>query len=163
MIVMLISLENYLKSNPLSPSWEMIVNRGVEKMKQIISIIIILLFANASDNFYYQNDKKTELIPIKNTEKLQKKDSNQTINYYKTEQGQIVGVTQEIIIKVEDKKSLEPLLKKYNLNLKQNLTTKLYVVETNSTQETLEITNSLYAEENVSYSHPNFIKRIDKR
>jgi len=132
-------------------------------MKQIIPIMIILLFANASDNFYYQNDKKIELTPIKNIEKLQKKDSNQTINYYKTEQGQTVGVTQEIIIKIEDKKSLEPLLNKYNLNLKQNLTTKLYVVETNNNQETLEIANSLYTEENVSYAHPNFIKRIDKR
>ena len=133
------------------------------KLKKIILTVTILCFANASDNFYYQNHKKIELIPIKKIEKLQKKDSNQTIHYYKTPTDQTVGVTQEIIVKIEDKKSLELLLKKYDLNLKQNLTIKLYVVETNSTQQTLEIANSLYAEDNVSYAHPNFIKRIDKR
>jgi hypothetical protein len=132
-------------------------------MKKIIITVTILYFANASDNFYYQNNKKIELTPIQSIEKLQKKDSIQIIDYYKTSTDQTVGVTQEIMVKIEDNNSVENILKRYDLNLKQRLTPTIYVVETNSTQQTLKIANSLYEEANVSYAHPNFIKKIDKR
>ena len=132
-------------------------------MKKIILLLLFLIFANASDNFYYQNDKKNELTPIKTIQKLQKKDSNQTIDYYKKDNGQIVGVTQEIIIKLKDKKAFKSIIKKYAISFKQKLTNTLYVVETNSTKNTLYITNLLYNDANIIYAHPNFIKRIDKR
>ena len=132
-------------------------------MKKIIPIITILLFANASDNFYYQEDKKITLTPIKTTQKLQKKDFNQTINYYKKENGQIVGVTQEIIIKLKEKKAINNLIEKYPITVKEKLTNRLYVVEINSIKEIFNISQQLYRDTNVSYVHPNFIKRIDKR
>jgi len=132
-------------------------------MKKIIPIITILLFANASDNFYYQKDKKITLSPIKTIQKLQKKDFNQTINYYKKENGQIVGVTQEIIIKLKEKKAINNLIEKYPITVKEKLTNRLYVVEINSIKEIFNISQQLYRDTNVSYVHPNFIKRIDKR
>jgi len=128
--------------------------------------IFLLLFTfllSASDNFYYQNDKKVILTPIQTSNTFQKMDINHTIEYFKTPKGQIVGMGQEIIVKLKDTKALDSLVKKYAVNIKTKLTNKLYVLEVNSTQHTLEITNKLYLDANVSYAHPNLIKRIDKR
>ena len=128
--------------------------------------IFLLLFTfllSASDNFYYQNDKKVILTPIQTSNTFQKMDANHTIEYFKTPKGQIVGMGQEIIVKLKDTKALDSLVKKYAVNIKTKLTNKLYVLEVNSTKQTLEITNKLYLDANVSYAHPNLIKRIDKR
>ena len=132
-------------------------------MKKNIIFLLFLFFANANDNFYYQKDKKIFLTPIYTTQTIQKKESNQTVQYYKTSKGQTVGISKEIIVKVIEEKSIDSLVEKYDINVKKKLTQKLYLVEINSTKETLTITNKLYDDENVSYAHPNFIKRIDKR
>jgi len=132
-------------------------------MKSLIILLLISLFANASDNFYYQNDKKVILTPIQISNTFQKMDANHTIEYFKTPKGQTVGMGQEIIVKLKDTKALDSLVKKYAVNIKTKLTNKLYVLEVNSTKQTLEITNKLYLDANVSYAHPNLIKRIDKR
>jgi len=128
-----------------------------------IFLLFFTFFLSASDNFYYQNDKKVILTPIQTFNTFQKMDSNHTIVYFKTPKGQTVGMGQEIIVKLKDTKALDSLVKKYAVNIKTKLTDKLYVLEVNSTKETLEITNELYLDANVSYAHPNFIKKIDKR
>jgi hypothetical protein len=132
-------------------------------MKQLVILLLILFFANANENFYYQNNQKIELTPIKTTQKLQKSDSTQTIDYYKTRNNITVGVTKEIIVKIKEEEALEGILGQYAINLKKRLTSTLYLVETNSSTLTLEISNQLYHDANVSYAHPNFIKKIDKR
>jgi hypothetical protein len=132
-------------------------------MKKNIIFLTFLFFANASDDFYYQNNKKVFLTPLEISQNFQKIDSNQTINYYKTQNNMTVGVSKEIIIKIKEKKVLKALLKKYPISLKTKLTSQLYVLESNSTSVTLEVSNQLYHDENVSYAHPNFIKKIVKR
>jgi hypothetical protein len=134
-------------------------------MKRVIILVFILSYANANANeiFYYKNNQKIELTPIKTTQKLQKSDSTQTIDYYKTRNNITVGVTKEIIVKIKEEEALEGILEQYAINLKKRLTSTLYLVETNSSTLTLEISNQLYHDANVSYAHPNFIKKIDKR
>jgi len=133
-------------------------------MKQTIVISSILFFANASDNFYYQKDKKVLLTSIKSTQlrTFQKINSTQ-IDYYKTEKGHTVGISKEFIVKIKEEKALEDLLKKYSIVVKKRLAKNLYLMETNSTQETLDVSNQLYHDVNVSYAHPNFIKKIIPR
>ena len=134
-------------------------------MNKNIIFLTILCFANASDDFYYQNNKKVFLTPIETGQKFQKTDSNQTkkINYYKTDKGHTVGISKELIVKVEKEKALDSLIEKYQLIFKKKLAQKLYLVEVNSTEKTLDICNKLYQENNVSYAHPNFIKRVITR
>lgn len=133
-------------------------------MKKIILISSLLLFANATDNFYYQKDKKVLLTPIKSTQTrtFQKTNSTQ-IDYYKTQNNKTVGINKELIVKIKKEKALDNLLKKYAIVVKKKLAKKLYLMEVNSTQETLDITNQLYHDINVSYAHPNFIKKIIPR
>jgi len=131
-------------------------------MKKLILLIPILLFANASDSFYYQKDKKVFLTPIISSQKFRKINS-MDINYYTTPKDNIVGVTKEFIIKLKDEKSLEILLKKYPITLKKILAHNLYLMEVNSIEETIDMTNQLYLDKNVIYAHPNFIKKIKSR
>jgi len=134
-------------------------------MKKNIIFLTVLCFANASDDFYYQNHKKVFLTPIETAQKFQKIDSNQTkkINYYKTDKGHTVGISKELIVKVEKEKALDSLVEKYQLIFKKKLAQKLYLVELNSTEKTLDICNKLYQENSVSYTHPNFLKRVVTR
>jgi hypothetical protein len=80
-------------------------------MKRVIILVFILFFANANENFYYQNNKKIELTPIKTTQKIQKSDSTQTIDYYKTQNNTTVGVTKEIIVKRAKSQGVRPHLR----------------------------------------------------
>jgi len=133
-------------------------------MKKTILTLSLLLFANASDNFYYQKDKKVFLTPIKSTQlrTFQKINSTQ-IDYYKTPTGHTVGINKELLVKIEEEKALEDLLKKYSIVVKKRLAKNLYLMEVNSTQETFDVSNQLYHDTNVLYAHPNFIKKIIPR
>ncbi len=129
-------------------------------MKILTLLTLLFLFANATDNFYYQKDKKVFLTPIKSTQfrTFQKTNSTQ-INYYKTQNDKTVGINKEFIVKIKEEKALEGLLKKYSIVVKKRLAQNLYLMEINSTQETIEACNRLYHDANVSYAHPNFIKK----
>jgi len=133
-------------------------------MKKILILSSLLLFANATDNFYYQKDKKVFLTPIKSTQfrTFQKTNSTQ-IDYYKTEKDHTVGISKEFIVKIKEEKALENLLKKYSIVLNKRLAKNLYLMEVNGTQETLDVSNQLYYDVNVTYAHPNFIKKIEAR
>ena len=132
-------------------------------MKKIILLLLsLLLFANASDNFYYQKDKKVFLTSIKSVETFQKISSTK-IDYYKTQEGHTVGISKEFIVKLKEEQALQNLIKKYSISLKKRLAKNLYLMEVNSTKETLIVTNELYHDSNVSYAHPNFIKKIESR
>jgi hypothetical protein len=134
-------------------------------MKKILFFITISLSLNASNHFYYQNNKKVFLTPLEISQNFQKIDSNQTdkIHFYKTAKGQIVGISKELIVKIKEEKVLDSLVVKYQVIVKKKLAQKLYLMEIKSTEKTLDICNKLYQENNVSYAHPNFIKRIVKR
>lgn len=134
-------------------------------MKKNIIFLTVLCFANASDNFYYQNHKKVFLTPIKTHQKFQKIDSNQTkkINYYKTDKGHTVGISKELIVKLKEEKNIQDLADKYAVVVKTQLAKGLYVVEVNSREETLTISNKLTLDNDVLYAQPNFIKKVQQR
>lgn len=131
-------------------------------MKKLPLLIPLLLFANASDHFFYQKDKKVFLTPMKSSQKLRKINSID-IQYYTTPKDNIVGVTNEFIVKIKGEKALEILIKKYPIILKKRLSKNLYLMEVNSTHKILDISNQLHHDINVSYAHPNFIKKIEAR
>ena len=131
-------------------------------MKKILILSSLLLFANATDNFYYQKDKKVFLTPIKSVETFQKTNSIH-IDYYKTQEGYTVGISKEFIVKLKEEQALKSLIKKYSIIVNKRLAKNLYLMEVNSTEETLDISNQLYYDSNVSYAHPNFIKKIESR
>jgi len=109
----------------------------------------------ATEYFYYNGDKKVTLTKMAQ--------SNETINYYTTPSNTIIGVTDEIIIKLKDSTMLESLSIKYNFLVIDTLTENLYLIKVSNKEETLPMANKLYLEDSVQYASPNFIKSIDKR
>jgi len=128
-------------------------------MKKPILLISLLLFANTSDSFYYQKDKKVFLTPINKTQNRELS----KIVYYKTTDNYRVGVTKELIVKIKYRETLENLLQKYSLTIKKRLTSSLYLLQADNKDKTLDIANKLHDEIGVSYAHPNFIKEMRSR
>jgi len=128
-------------------------------MKKLTLLIPILLFANANEKYYYKQNQKIVLTPITKSQnrKLSK------IVYYKTTDNYRVGVTKEMIVKIEDRDILEHLLQKHSLILKKRLTSSLYLLQADNKDKTLDIANKLHDEIGVSYAHPNFIKEMRSR
>jgi uncharacterized protein YbcI len=130
--------------------------KGVTMILKAIFLFFSLFgVLSATEYFYYNGDKKVTL--IKTTQ------SNETINYYTTPANTIIGVTDEIMIKLKDSTMLESLSIKYNFLVIDTLTENIYLIKVSNKEETLPMANELYLEDSVQYASPNFIKSIDKR
>jgi len=124
-------------------------------MKKFLAIIIsILQLSSASDNFYYQNNKKVYLTPYNSSLR-----SNPTINYYQNEKGIVLGITDKLIVKTKDDISIDNLLTKFNLSIEKNLGKNLYVLKAADKNLTIDIANQLNQDDNIEYAQPDFIKK----
>jgi len=131
-------------------------------MRYLVILFVSFLLLNASEHFYYHQNKKITLTPIKQRN-MHQPNTGRTIHYFKTKSGRLIGINNEILIKLKHGKTIENLLQKYPLTLKKQLTPDLYLCKVNSTNDTLTISSQLRREENVNYAQPNFIKRFQKR
>ena len=125
------------------------------------TILLIILFNTTifADTYYYEYGKKVTLTELKGIRALN--DSNTT--YYQNSAGQKVGVKKEIIAKCKNGTSCKDIFKKYNLTQIQNLTSKIILITLNKDQDPFDISQKLYAQENIEFAHPNFVKRRKKR
>jgi hypothetical protein len=80
-------------------------------------------------------------------------------NYYQTSQGIILGVTNKLIIKLNNKKYLQQISNDFNITLEKELGNNIYLFTTQNNTRTLDIANKLTQEKYVTYAHPDFIKR----
>ncbi len=117
--------------------------------------IVYLLFAqfSFSDNFYYKQNKKIKLIPESSSKVL-----NQ-IKYFKTENNVLLGITNKIILKLENDIVLDNYLKDFNLTKIKKLSKNIFLVEVKNNELTLEIANQLSQCKGIKYAHPDFIKK----
>lgn len=128
-------------------------------MKNIILVFWLLLqVAFASDKYYFENNKKVMLTPIKNISRSIKK-----IDYYKNENGVTLGATNKLILKLKDDSNLQKYLNDYNLTIKSKLGKNLYLLKTENNNLAIDTANALKQKEDVLYSHPDFIKKIISR
>lgn len=124
-------------------------------MKNIIIIFIVLIqYGYASDNYYYKDNHKVNLIPQTSISR-----SNSHTDYYQNDQGIVFGVTDKLIVKLKDAQKLEQILNEFHLILETNLSNNLYLLKTSNKKLTVDISNRLSETEYVEYSHPDFIKR----
>lgn len=129
--------------------------------KTLILFTFMYSLAVAED-FYYNGSKKIQL------EKITKESNTilrevATTTYYKTPNNLILGLNNEIIIKMKDKNMLEYLSNKYNLTIVKELYQNTYLIRVTNPDTALKTANDLHLEESVQYATPNFIKTINKR
>lgn len=118
--------------------------------------MIFSLCLFGEDNFYYKNMGKITLIKLTDGDILE-------THYYKTEQNQIIGIKDEIIIKLKNDFVLENLLAQYDVILLEEIIPRTYRIKVKNNLQTLQIANSLHLENGVEYAQPNFVKIVQLR
>ncbi len=121
-------------------------------MKKIFIVFIILIeIISAQDYFYYKKNHKIELIP-------QQVQENKQFFYYKTKEGRLLGISDKILVKSNNKTLLKKYLTEYDLTLLKTLSDQLYLIKVSNKNMTLDIANELNEKEGVLYAHPDFKK-----
>ncbi len=123
-------------------------------MKIVLFFIVLTQFLYASDNYYYKNNKKVTIIP---TVSLLRATS--TIDYYKNDRGIVLGVSDKLILKLQDGNDIQDYLLEFNLIIEKLLAKNLYLLRVKDKSLTIDISNRLSEKEDVLYAHPDFIKK----
>ena len=125
-------------------------------MKKTILILIALFqYGYADDTYYYQNNQKVTITPIVSILR-----SNSDIDYYQTNNNIVLGVTDKLIVKLENSDSLEQYLNEFNLTLEKTLDQNLYLLKVTNKNSTIDISNQLNEKDDILFSHPDFIKKM---
>lgn len=143
---------NYLKTCQLN-------NKLNNLLKVFFISISLVQTACASDTYYYQNNNQKYITPAFNVANR----SNPKIDYYLTDNNQLIGVSNKLIIKLNDNTSIQKYLDEYGLILVKKITENTFLLQTSNKNLTLEIANRLHEKQDVEYAHPDFIKRRIKR
>jgi len=126
--------------------------------KIILFFLVVILELVAQESFYYKNNKKQILYPLHRDTR-----SVENIDYYQNERGQVLGVTDEIIVKTGDYETLKQNGEKYGFIIVKKLFTNLYLIRVSDRKETLQVANLLTMQKSVDFAHPNFIKKAIRR
>ena len=89
--------------------------------------------------------------------------SNSSIDYYSTEKGITIGVTDKLIVKLKNDSSLGKYLNEFNLVLEKVLGKNIYLLRVNNKNLTIDTSNRLAEKKDVLYAHPDFIKKRMRR
>ncbi len=137
-------------------------------MKKILLLIFLLISSVFSQElFYYSGGHKQPLIAkfsryeVKNF--IPKNAKNIKAIYYRTQNNDLVGISNRIIVGLKDESLKETLLNRYHLKMIEELGNNIYVFQTPDRMKTLDISNEIYKIKGVDFSHPDFIKQKRKR
>jgi len=126
-------------------------------MKILITLPALLLSAVHlfGETYYYAFGQKVILKPLPQTRSA----ADQNIRYFQTETGTKLGVKNEIIIGCKDMEQCKPVLENYPIASVEKLSDTLYLLTLKKGSDPFTVANSLYHEEPIFLSHPNFIKK----
>ncbi len=122
-------------------------------MKKLLLIFMLLIQYIFAQEYYYGNHQKISLEPYTPDTR-----SSDKIDYYKNEKGTVVGVTNQIIIKISDESQIGIYAHEFNLSIEKKLSATLYLVKVSDKSKTLDIANDLSRKNGVVYAHPDFVK-----
>lgn len=126
-------------------------------MKYIL-LSIILISVGFCENSYYAYGNKITLTPTKSI-----KTKGGVVAYYKDSRGNEVGVTNEILIECADESQCHKLFTKYGITQSSQLSTTLYLLKTPQNKNPFDLSRELHGEGGVTLSHPNFIRKKERR
>ncbi len=130
-------------------------------MKILLSLFLIILSLYAAEgSFYYENGKKISLKPVSSPLRMV---NESRIDYYQTQRGMVVGVSDKLLVKLQDKNQLQSLLKEFNLVMLKAYNNNVFLLQTPSKTKTITIANELHKKDSVLFAHPDFLKRNMKR
>jgi len=86
-----------------------------------------------------------------------------TVKYYKTPSNNIVGVSNQLIIKFENLDNFEEIVHAYKLVLLKKIYKNSYLFKVERSSDALDIANQIYKLPSVEFTHPNFIRKAEER
>jgi hypothetical protein len=116
--------------------------------------MVFVQFACASDMYYYKNNQRATLTPETSISR-----SSSIIDYYKTDSGVTVGVTDKIIVKFNSDADIKKYLNEFNLTIEKKLGKNLFLLKAENKRLTIDISNRLSEKDDIEYAHPDFIKK----
>ena len=122
-------------------------------MKIFIFLSILIVNCFSSDIFYYKNSKKVFLTAYNSLSR-----ASSSIDYYKNENGIILGVKDTILIKIKDALQIDSVLDGFDVVIDKKLSSNMYLIKVTNKSETIDISNKLSQKEEVVFAHPDFIK-----
>ncbi len=123
-------------------------------MKRLALLMMTAILANAESSFY-ERGELTQLEKITSSRSA----DNSGIEYYKTQNGQKVGITDEILVKCKSGIDCNALLAKFNLTDISNVTETILLVKIKEYDDIFSVCRELFESEKVEFAHPNFIKQ----
>ncbi|MFA6192875.1 MAG: hypothetical protein WC665_11080 [Sulfurimonas sp.] len=126
-------------------------------MKNLLLLFILLLqYSSADDSYYYKNHQRVTITKIPSAATHR---SSSIIDYYKTDNGITVGVTDKIIVKFYTDSDIKKYLDEFNATIEKELDKNLYLLKAENKRLTIDISNRLSEKDDVEYAHPDFIKK----
>ncbi len=122
-----------------------------------IVLISLLSVSTLSADFFYFKGKKKELTPLKS------RDFHSNTIYYQTQQGVRLGVKDQIIISFKDESIRKHIQTEYSLKEIKKLSNTMYLYQTPSKDDTLNIANELNEIDGIKFAQPDFLKKKTNR
>lgn len=122
--------------------------------------IVLISFLSASilnADFFYFNGKKQELTQSRS------RDYNSNVIYYQTSEGKNLGVKDQIIISFTNEAIKEQIQIEYSLTEIKKLSGTMYLYQTPSKEDTLEIANQISNISGIKFAQPDFLKQKTNR
>ncbi len=123
-----------------------------------IIFVLFVQFGCADDHYYYNNHEKITLTPQVSLSR-----SNSNIDYYDTQNGITVGVSDNIIVKINPDANVTIYLDEFNLTIEKELDENLYLLKAQNKNLTIDIANRLSEKSDIHYAHPDFMKKTVSR
>jgi len=82
------------------------------------------------------------------------------IAFYEDQNGFVLGISDEIIVKVENQKNIEFLQERFELKKIGQIAPNTYLLQTRSFIHTIEMVQLLKEYDYIEYVQPNFVKKI---
>ncbi|MCX6077716.1 MAG: hypothetical protein NTW78_12640 [Campylobacterales bacterium] len=118
--------------------------------------MVLLQYGSADDTYYYKSGQRVTITKVSTTGSYR---GSSTIDYYKTDNGVIVGVTDKIIVKLNSDSDIKKYLDEFNATIEKELGKNLYLLKAENKRLTIDISNRLSEKNGVEYAHPDFIKK----
>ncbi len=127
-------------------------------MKFLIVSCISLLNLLANSYFYYHKGEKIVVTPS-----FQEATRSADTMHFTREDGKNITVSQRVIAKLREASAPQKIEKKYGVIFLEKLTPTLFLFQTDSPTQALELSKDLVEHKEAEFAHPDFIQKIQRR
>lgn len=122
----------------------------------IFLLLSIKLFA--SNQFYYEFDKKVEVLP--SIQSFSQNNENSTILQYTTIDGKTLRFKNEILVTCKKNRYCEDDFIDLNITNFEKISKNLFLIILTSQDNIFKICQNLYIKEDIKSAHPNYQREI---